>query len=62
MTKKKGAYIIIFLSLGLLVFNIYNLDTANLSLGSFSGVVSNLLLILAMVLSIRAMNKNSDDT
>jgi len=57
MTKKTGAYIIIIAGLILLIINISELDFSNLKNGPFSGIVSNILLILAMIVSIRDLNK-----
>ena len=60
MTKKTGAYIIIFLGFVLLIWNISELDFDNLKKGPFSGIVSNIFLILAMIVSIRDLNKKQD--
>jgi len=57
MTKKTGAYIVIIAGLILLVWNITELDFNNLKKGSFSGIVSNVLLILAMIISIKDLKK-----
>jgi hypothetical protein len=60
MTKKTGAYIILFLGFILLIWNISGLDFDNLEKGPFSGIVSNLLLMLAMIVSIRDLNKKQN--
>ncbi len=57
MTKKNGAYIVLFLASILLAYNVFTLDYTNLSIGSFSGILSNVLLIIAMIINIRAINK-----
>lgn len=58
MTKITGAYIIMILGLVLLIFNILELDLNNLKKGPFLGIISNILLILAMVISIRDLKRN----
>ena len=57
MTKLTGAYIVIIAGLILLVWNIFELDFDNLKKGPFSGIVSNVLLITAMIISIRSLKK-----
>lgn len=57
MNQKKLAYILILLSTLLLILNISILDFENLKDNSYFGIISNLLLILAMILTIRGMNK-----
>ena len=57
MTKKTGAYIVMIAGIILLIINISELDFSNLKNGPFSGIVSNLLLILAMIISVRDLNK-----
>lgn len=57
MTKKTGAYIVMIAGLILLIINICELDFSNLKNGPFSGGFSNVLLILAMIVSIRDLNK-----
>ncbi len=57
MTKKTGAYIVMTVGLILLILNISELDFSNLKKGPFSGIVSNILLILAMIVSIRDLRK-----
>ena len=60
MTKKTGAYIVLFLGFILLIWNISELDFNNLRKGPFSGIVSNILLMLAMIVSIRDLNKKQN--
>ncbi len=57
MTRKTGAYIFIIAGVIFLVINIYNLDFNNLQDGRFSGIVSNFLLILAMIISVRDIKR-----
>ena len=57
MTKKTGAYIVILVGLFLLIWNITELNFDNLKEGPFSGIVSNILLISAMIFSARDLNK-----
>lgn len=57
MTKKTGAYIVMIVGLILLIINISELDFSNLKNGPLFGIVSNVLLILAMLLSVRELNK-----
>ncbi len=57
MTKKTGAYIVIIAGLILLIWNITELDFNDLKKGPFSGIVSNILLILAMIFSIKDLKK-----
>ena len=57
MTKKTGAYIVILVGLFLLIWNITELNFDNLKEGPFSGIVSNILLISAMIFSTRDLNK-----
>ena len=58
MTKKTGAYIVLIAGLILLIINISDLDISNIKKGPFSGIVSSLLLISAMIISIKDLNKN----
>ena len=62
MKKITGAYIILVLSLLLLIWNVYQLDFDNLKNGPYSGIVSNILLMLAMIVSIKDLNKGSRKT
>lgn len=61
MSKITGAYIVIILGSILLVWNILDLDFDNLKKGPFSGIVSNILLIAAMVVSIRDLKKKGNN-
>jgi hypothetical protein len=58
MNRKKEAYFVIFASLILLVFNLYDFNFDNLKENHYSGIASNLLLILAMIVTIRELNKS----
>jgi len=57
MKKITGAYIVLILSFVLLIWNVYQLDFDNLKNGPYSGIFSNVLLMLAMIISIRDLNK-----
>ena len=57
MNKLKLAYFLIIVSVILLVINISQLDFNNLDKGNYFGILSNLLLIFAMVINIRDLNK-----
>ena len=57
INRKKLAYLLIIASVILLVLNLCEFDFNNLKNNKYSGVVSNLLLILAMVFTIRDINK-----
>ena len=59
MTRKTGAYIVMIAGILLLFFNVFQLDFSNLSKGPFSGIVSNILLIVAMMVSIKDINKGN---
>ena len=50
-------YLIIIASIILMIFNILELDFDNLKKGPFAGIVSNILLIIAMFLNIKEMKK-----
>lgn len=56
--RKKIALILLYMSLALLVANLYNLDYANFNYKDLFGPLSNVLLILAMYLTIHDVNKN----
>lgn len=58
MTKTTGAYIVMIAGLILLMWTFSELDFNNLGKGPFTGIVSNVLLILAMIVSIRDLKKN----
>jgi hypothetical protein len=62
MTKITGVYIVLILSLFLLIWNVYQLDFDNLKNGPYSGIVSNVFLMLAMIISIRDLNKSNGKT
>jgi hypothetical protein len=53
MSKPKLAYFLIIASSILLVVNVYRLDFNNLQNGSYGGIITNLLLIIAMIFNIR---------
>ena len=61
MTKKTGAYVVMIAGMILLIINISELDFINLKNGPFSGIVSNVLLILAMIISVRDLNKKKSE-
>jgi len=56
MTRKNVAYFVIFVGLVLLVLNVIELDFGNPRKGPILGIVSNLLLVTAMVLSLREID------
>lgn len=56
---KKLAYILIILSSIIIAVNIYDTDFENLKLTSFLNSISSVLLILAMIISIKNINKQS---
>jgi len=58
MSRKKITYILIILSAILLIVNISNLNFKNLSENNYLGIVSNVLLILAMIFTARDINKD----
>ncbi len=62
MTKKTGAYILMLVGLILLILNITELDFSNLQKESFFGIISNVLLILAMIVSVRDLNKKEENS
>lgn len=57
MDRKKEAYFVIVASLILLVFNLYDFNFDNIKENHYAGIASNLLLILAMIVTIRELNK-----
>ena len=57
MNKLKLAYLVLVASVILLVINVYNLDFENLSSGNYWGIISNLLLMVAMILNINELKK-----
>ena len=54
-------YIIIFASIVLMIYNISKLDFNNIEQGPFSGIVSNVFLILAMLVTIRDIKKKENN-
>ncbi|PIB32275.1 hypothetical protein BFP78_10535 [Gaetbulibacter sp. 5U11] len=50
-------YFIIIAATVLLIVNIYNLDFNNINNGPFSGIISNILIIIAMILTRRDIKK-----
>ena len=61
MTKKYFIYFIIIASIILMIYNILELDFDNLKKGPFAGIVSNILLILAMLLTVRDTKKKEQE-
>ena len=61
MNRIKIAYFLIFASLILLVLNISELDFENLKKNKYSGIASNILLIIAMILTIYNAKKNENE-
>jgi hypothetical protein len=57
--KHKLAYFVIVASSLLLIFNLYNYFVNDDEKGFYLRVISNVLLIVAMFLSIRARNKQN---
>ncbi|MEO2053482.1 hypothetical protein [Flagellimonas beolgyonensis] len=57
MTKKTGAFLILIAALILLILNVSHLDFSDIKKGPVTGIVSNILLILAMIINIRDMNR-----
>jgi len=59
MNKIRGAQLIIVAGIVLLIFNLSELDLNNLKFdkGPIAGIISNILMILAMIVSIREMRK-----
>jgi Ca2+/Na+ antiporter len=60
MNRKIIAYFLIFASLILLILNITELNFDNLKENRYASIVSNLLLILAMIFNIRDINKKKN--
>lgn len=58
MNKLKFAYLLLIIGSVLLVVNIYNLDFNQLKNENYWGIVSNLLLIIGMIVTIRDVKKN----
>lgn len=61
MNRIKIAYFLIFASLILLVLNISELDFENLKENKYPGIASNILLIIAMILTIYNAKKNENE-
>lgn len=61
MNRIKIAYFLIFVSLILLVLNISELDFENLKENKYSGIASNILLIISMILTINNAKKNENE-
>jgi hypothetical protein len=61
MKKFYFIYFIIFASIVLMIYNISELDFDNLEKGPFAGIVSNVLLILAMLFTIRNIKKKENN-
>lgn len=61
MTKYHFIYLIIVASIILMILNISGLDFNNIELGSFAGIISNLLLIIAMIITIRDLRKKENN-
>ena len=57
MNRKKIAYILIIASCILLFFNLLQLDFNNLKTKSFLGIGPNIFVIVAMLFTIRGINK-----
>ena len=53
-------YFIIIVSIVLMIYNISELDFLNLKKGPFAGIVSNVLIILAMLVTIRDVKKKEN--
>ncbi len=60
MSKRLGAYIVIIVGFILLIWNISELDFNNLKKGPFSGIVSNVLLITAMIIGMKSFKKKEN--
>ncbi len=50
-------YFVIIGSIGLMIYNISQLDFNDLPKGPLAGILSNVLMILAMLITIRALKK-----
>lgn len=58
MKKKNFIYFIIIAVFLLLIWNISALDFDNLNKGPYLGIGSNILIIIAMMFSLRSLPKN----
>ena len=61
MKKNYLVYFTIIASIVLMIYNISELDFDNLEKGPFAGIVSNVLLILAMLFTIRDVKKKENN-
>jgi hypothetical protein len=61
MKRKRLIYVVIIVSFILLVTNMSNLDFSNLTTGSFLGIISNLLLIIAMFVTLNDIKRKKTD-
>ena len=61
MKKIYFIYFIIFASIVLMIYNISELDFNNIQKGHFAGIVSNVLLILAMLVTSRDVKKKENN-
>ncbi len=59
MTKKTGTYIILIAGIILLLLDVSSWDFENLNESPYYGLIANILLILAMIISIRDQNKEA---
>ena len=57
MTRKTGAYMVMMAGMILLIINISELDFSNFKNRPLAGIVSNILLILAMIICVRDLNQ-----
>ncbi len=61
MRSNKGRYIIIFLAVGLLIFEIFQFDLSNVwTFNNFSGIIVPILIIVAMYLSVIHVKKHGE--
>ncbi|HAB26639.1 MAG: hypothetical protein CMP05_06930 [Xanthomarina sp.] len=61
MSRKTGAIGVLIAGILLLIMNFLELDFNHLEKGPLAGILSNVLLIIAMILSIRHLN-NEEQT
>ncbi|GGW73298.1 hypothetical protein DFQ11_10860 [Winogradskyella epiphytica] len=61
MKRKYFIYFIIIASIILMIYNISELDFSNLQKGPFAGIVSNVLIIIVMLLTMRDLNKKEQE-
>lgn len=57
MKRKSQAYVVIVVAVILLIMTIMDLNFNNLSAGPFSGIVGSVLLIAAMIVTLRDIKK-----